>query len=235
MTRRRLTVAAALALVFLIIGIFYVKRQLTALPQWYAQEAQSSKPLVFEDIEDSIEEEVERAPMVDAAPPPAQEGAPIIVPGPSSPNSPGAAANAKAKPTARVLRNFHLQTILSQGPIGQAIRGSRLQLTGQQLDAELIIVPDQIDMDELSTQERNVVEKLMSLAPIRKGQPLGLSLRGTAKRTASGYQLGTDARVGLGSTEFSLGSLANRLGGSSQRANDSLSRELTRLLTRKHK
>lgn len=205
---KKLVIALGIVLVVGAVVLFVLYRQVTALPDWAAEEVAQQEAL---DPDAPVEWEAEsegEAPLppavAEALPPEPEPSREAVQPAPGE-----AMAKAPDKPQRFVLRGFHRR---GKGAGKEAVRASKAVLEGGRLEAGVVLDLSRIEDAKMSDADRGLYEgALQAFPPLRKKNVyVGVETRPIRKDGV--LQLGKTAKLRVGSIRYDLGSAARKLG-----------------------
>ncbi len=225
-------IAIALGVLTLLGGIalFVLYRQATALPDWAEAEVAEQAdldpdaPVVWEA---ESEGEPVLAPELEAALPP--DPLPLS-PNPEVRTSPSAgkpkATRSKKKAKRYVLKGFHRR---GKGAGKDAVRASKAVLENGRLEAGVVLDLARIQDAKMSDSDRGLYEGALDAFPPLRKKNVYVGVETRPVRKDGVLQLGTDAKLRVGSIRYSIGSAAKKLGMSEAGLRKNLNRHLRRL------
>jgi hypothetical protein len=124
-----------------------------------------------------------------------------------------------------VLRNPHLRAE-SPAPLQKAIKQSRATYDDGNLDAGAVLNLSDMDVDSLSAEEREQYQKSIDAFPALTGRDVYVGVEGAVDGGDGKLELGSDTKLKIGDTSYSLASAAKRLGMSEAELRASIEKEL---------
>jgi hypothetical protein len=174
-----------LALLLIAVGVvFYLWRQATALPDWYAEEQ--------------------------VAPGAAEVGAAEVTPGGALvwKDAPGATAGKKKE-----LRNFHRRAANKDPTVAKVIKGSRATFENGQLEMGVVADLRNLPNDKLNPSQREFFEKVRKSFPSATDREIYIGVEDPSPVLKNGdIELGPQARLRIGDLGYDLDAAAARLG-----------------------
>lgn len=182
-------IVIALLLLLLIAGgvIFYLWRQVTALPDWYAEEQ-----------------------MAGAA---AGDGKATIPDGPTAwKDAPGSGAGAPAGKR-KELRNFHRKAAAKDPVVAKVIKASRASFEDGVLAMGVVADLRNLPNDSLRPADRELFEKVHTAFPSATDREIYIGVEDPAPLFAGGeIELGPRAQLVIGALKYDLDAAAAKMG-----------------------
>lgn len=183
-------IAVALLVVLLVIAgvMFYLWRQVTALPEWYDEE---------------VAEVAAAAPgAIEAPGAVTPEGAPAWQVDPKS-----------ATGTRKVLRNFHRRALAKDPIVGKVIKASRASFEDGALEMGVVADLRNLPQDSLEAGQRDLFERVRVSFPAATEREVYIGVEDPSPALAGGkIELGSAAKLKIGSLTYDLDAAAARLG-----------------------
>jgi Flp pilus assembly protein CpaB len=127
-----------------------------------------------------------------------------------------------------VLRNPHLRAE-STTPLQKAIKQSRATYEDGDLEAGAVLNLSEMDMDSLSAEEREQYQKSIDAFPALTGRDVYVGIEGGVAGGDGKLTIGSDTKLKIGDTSYSLASAAKKLGMSEAELRASIEKELARM------
>lgn len=226
-------IAIALGVLSLLAGlaVFVLYRQATALPEWADAEVAEQANL---DPDAPVVWEAESAgsealpPEVEAAlpPEPAPSGPAPQAGSPRPASKPSPARQKKKKAERYVLKGFHRR---GKGAGKDAVRASKAVLENGRLEAGVVLDLSRIRDAKMSDSDRGLYEGALSAFPPLRKKNVYVGVETRPVRKDGVLQLGTDAKLRVGSIRYDIGSAAKKLGMSESALRKNLNRNLRSL------
>jgi len=225
-------IAIALGILTLLAGIamFMLYRKATALPDWAEAEVAEQAdldpdaPVLWEaesEGDEVLSPELEAALPADPLPiPPNVE----IRSRPSASKPKPARVKKKAK--RYVLKGFHRR---GKGAGKDAVRASKAVLDNGRLEAGVVLDLARIEDAKMSDSDRGLYEGALGAFPPLRKKNVYVGVETRPVRKDGVLQLGSDAKLRVGSIRYSIGSAAKKLGMSEAGLRKNLNRHLRRL------
>jgi hypothetical protein len=128
-----------------------------------------------------------------------------------------------------VLRNPHLRVQGKPAPLQQAIKRSRATYDKGELEAGAVLNLSQMDLDSLSVDERERFQQTIDAFPALSGRDVYVGIEGAVERGDGSVALGSDTKLRIGDTRYSLATAAKRLKMSESQLRASIEKELARM------
>jgi len=129
----------------------------------------------------------------------------------------------------QVLRNPHLRVSKASTPVQKAIKRSRASYNEGQLDAGAVINLSEMDLDSLSAQDRAQYQSTIEAFPALTGRNVYVGVEGGVTRNDGSLALGSNTKLRIGDTRYTLATAAKRLGMSEKQLRASIEDELGRM------
>ncbi len=163
---------------------FYLWRQVTALPEWYTEEA--------------------------AAPVGAPEPPEVVAPGGALAwqDAPGAAPGKRKE-----LRNFHRRAAKKDPTVAKVIKASRASFEDGKLEMGVVADLRNLPNDKLNSSQRDLFERVRASFPSATDREVYIGVEDPSPMLVGGkIELGPAARLKVGSLTYDLDAAAAKLG-----------------------
>ncbi len=185
---KRIVLVLALLLVIAAGVIFYLWRQVTALPEWYTQDQQASQ--------------AEPAGAAGAAAAAAPDG-PLVWQ-----DAPGAAPGKRKE-----LRNFHRRAAKKDPVVAKVIKASRASFSDGTLEMGVVADLRNLPHDNLRPADRELFEKLHNAFPSATDREIYIGVADSAPLLQGGeIELGPQAELVIGTLHYGIDAAAARMG-----------------------
>ena len=203
---RKLAIALGVLLVVGAVVAFLLYRQVTALPDWAAQEVAQQEavdPDAPVQWEAESEGETPLPPEIAEALPP--EPAVTVQP------APGQAVATPAPTHSRrfVLRGFHRR---GKGAGKEAVRASKAVLEDGRLEAGVVLDLSRLEHTQMSESDRGLYEGALQAFPPLRQRNVYVGVETRPVRKDGVLQLGKTAKLRVGSIRYDLAAAAGKLG-----------------------
>lgn len=206
---KKIGIVALVVVVLVAIGLGWMWRRVTALPDWY-----DSGAMIAEDGRPQIDQEW------------------VVIPDAERP------ATAPPGAEVYQLRNPHLRESTPAGdaskpkkkrkkrPLHETIKQSRATYSGGKVDAGAVINLSEMKLDKLGGKDRQRYEDTIEAFPALTGRDVYVGIEGAYKNDAGKLALGPNTKLRVGNTRYSLRTAAKRLGVSEAELRRTIEKEL---------
>ena len=203
-TAKKIGVAVLATMVLVGLGLGWMWRRVTALPDWY-----ESGAMISEDGRPQVDQQW------------------VVIPEAERPEVVGAPRGAEVYQ----LRNPHLRgadtaKAKKPRPIDETIKQSRATYSGGKVDAGAVINLSEIKLDKLNPKERQQYEDTIEAFPALTGRDVYVGIEGARKDAEGKLALAPRTKLRVGDTRYSLRTAAKRLGVSEAELRRTIEKEL---------
>jgi hypothetical protein len=125
-----------------------------------------------------------------------------------------------------VLRNPHLRAEAKQAPLHKAIKKSRATYDHGDLEAGAVVNLSEMDLETMSPEERERYQSTIDAFPALTGRDVYVGIEGGVDRGNGTIALGSDTKLRIGETSYSLANAAKRLKMSEAQLREMIEKEL---------
>ncbi|MCY6489987.1 hypothetical protein [Leptolyngbya sp. GGD] len=195
-------------------GIYYFWRQLTQLPEWYAQGEKNPKTYAQIQksgaaVEKKIEEKAQSIPQPNRVSPDTKIVANASPDKPSSPNS-----NVQVALNSQELNDLLVTKITEKSggqPLPNSVKGFHTSLKDDKLKTGAVVDVQELKNSGLGSKQQNLLSEITQKIPM-SDRKVYIGVEGKPEMQNGKLRFDQNAKIQIGNMSFTIAEVANRLG-----------------------